>query len=62
MLVLTIQFFFGVMLFGTLVAFLDEYVFKNIQGFKFRVFQVALFSVLMTCLIPLNILILSFIN
>lgn len=62
MLVFTVQFFFGVMIFGTLVAFLDECVFKNIQGFKFRVFQVALFSVFMTCLIPLNILILSFIN
>lgn len=62
MLVFTVQFFFAAMFFGTLVALIDECVFKNVQGFKFRAFKVVLFSVFITCLIPLNILILSFIN
>lgn len=59
MLIFTIQFFLGMFFFGLILALIDEYIFKNRHGLKFRLFQASLFSFMMTCLVPLNIWIVS---
>ena len=43
MIIFTIKFFFIMFLFGSFIAILDEYVFKNTYGFSFRLFQATLF-------------------
>lgn len=62
MIIFTIKFFFIMFLFGSFVAMLDEYVFKNTYGFSFRLFQATLFSVMMTCLVPVNFMLLNYIK
>ena len=62
MLLFTLQFFVAMFSLGFIVAIVDEYVFKHKHGINFRLLQATLFSAMLTCLIPINIAILSYIN